>query len=100
MSPKTGMPTHLRLDQETQDLLLARLRRVGGQVEGLQRMLAEGRDCVEIAHQVAAARGALDRVAMDLIAAGLERCLRMQADGQPQAADRLKKLKQTFLMLR
>jgi len=94
------MPTTLRLDQETEHLVLARLRRIGGQIGGLQRMLAEGRDCTEIAHQVAAARAALDRVALDLMAAGLERCVRMETDGKPQAADLLRKLKKTFLMLR
>jgi DNA-binding FrmR family transcriptional regulator len=63
-------------------------------------MLEAGRDCAEIAQQVAAARAALDRVAIDLVAAGLERCLRMELNGQPQAATALGRLRKTFLMLR
>jgi CsoR family transcriptional regulator, copper-sensing transcriptional repressor len=94
------MATVLRLDRDTETAIQARLRRIEGQVAGLQRMLEGGRDCAEIAQQVAAARAALDRVAIDLIAAGLERCVRMEADGRPQAAAALAKLKQTFLMLR
>ena len=93
------VPT-LRLERSTEAAIQARLRRVEGQVAGLQRMLAQGRDCADIAQQVAAARAALDRVAIDLIAAGLEQCVRMEAEGKPQAAGALAKLRQTFLMLR
>jgi CsoR family transcriptional regulator, copper-sensing transcriptional repressor len=94
------MATVLRLEEGTQTAVQARLRRIEGQIAGLQRMLESGRDCTEIAQQVAAARAALDRVAIDLIAAGLERCIRMEADGKPQAAAALAKLRQTFLMLK
>ena len=94
------MPATLRLDKDVEAAIQTRLRRIEGQVAGLQRMLETGRDCSEIAQQVAAARAALDRVAIDLVAAGLERCLRMELNGQPQAAAALTKLKKTFLMLR
>jgi CsoR family transcriptional regulator, copper-sensing transcriptional repressor len=94
------MPATLRLDKNVETAIQTRLRRIEGQVAGLQRMLETGRDCSEIAQQVAAARAALDRVAIDLVAAGLERCLRMELNGQPQAAAALTKLKKTFLMLK
>ncbi len=94
------MPATLRLDKDGETAIQTRLRRIEGQVAGLQRMLETGRDCAEIAQQVAAARAALDRVAIDLVAAGLERCLRMELNGQPQAAAALAKLKKTFLMLK
>src|SRR5579862_532709 len=94
------MPATLRLDKDVETAIQTRLRRIEGQVAGLQRMLETGRDCAEIAQQVAAARAALDRVAIDLVAAGLERCLRMELNGQPQAAATLNKLKKTFLMLK
>jgi DNA-binding FrmR family transcriptional regulator len=94
------MPATLRLDKDVETAIQTRLRRIEGQVAGLQRMLETGRDCSETAPQVAAARAALDRVAIDLVAAGLERCLRMELNGQPQAAAALTKLKKTFLMLR
>lgn len=90
----------LRISEEVAAALVARLRRVEGQVRGLQRMLEEGRDCAEVAQQVAATRAALDRVAMDLIAAGLEQCVRMEVEGKPQAQGALRKLQKTLLMLR
>jgi DNA-binding FrmR family transcriptional regulator len=77
-----------------------RLRRVEGQIRGLQRMLAEERACTEIAQQIAAARAALDRVAVDLISAGLEDCLRQELEGRSNGRSTLHKLQRTFLMLR
>ncbi|MGQ9553842.1 MAG: metal-sensitive transcriptional regulator [Anaerolineae bacterium] len=62
--------------------ILARLRRLEGQVRGLQRMLAEGRDCGDIIAQYLAARAALDEVGARILDAELERCLR---NGEPQA---------------
>jgi DNA-binding FrmR family transcriptional regulator len=94
------MAATLRLDKDVEAAIQIRLRRIEGQVAGLQRMLESGRDCAEIAQQVAAARAALDRVAIDLVAAGLERCVRMELEGKPQAEAALQKLKKTFLMLR
>jgi len=94
------METALRVDAEVQATLVTRLRRIQGQVEGLQRMLTDGRDCAEIAQQVAAARAALNRVAIDLITAGLERCIQLEIEGMPQAAKARSKLKKTFLMFR
>jgi len=54
----------------------------------------------EVAQQVAATRAALDRVAMDLIAAGLEQCVRLEVQGKPHAQAALRKLQRTLLMLR
>ncbi|MDR7542690.1 MAG: metal-sensing transcriptional repressor [Armatimonadota bacterium] len=90
----------LQLGEPEVDEIIRRLRRVEGQVQGLQRMLAEGRDCADVAQQVAAARAALDRVAIDLIAAGMEKCLRTDAGGTPQARANMARLRKVFLMLR
>ena len=40
--------------------LLNRLKRAEGQLRGIQRMLEEGQDCMDIATQMAAVRKALD----------------------------------------
>ncbi|MCL6498954.1 MAG: metal-sensitive transcriptional regulator [Firmicutes bacterium] len=94
------MATALKVSEELTATLLARLKRIEGQVRGLQRMLEEGRDCAEVAQQVAATRAALNRVAMDLVAAGLEQCVRLELQGKPQAEAALRKLQKTLLMLR
>lgn len=57
---KTAMSTGVRpLAPERRDEVLRRLRRIEGQVRGIQRMIAEGRDCRDIVHQIAAIRQAL-----------------------------------------
>ncbi|MDD2485622.1 MAG: metal-sensitive transcriptional regulator [bacterium] len=55
--------------------LLARLRRIEGQVRGLQRMIEEGRDCEEIMVQFAATRAAFRKACISFINAQLDRCL-------------------------
>lgn len=54
---------------------LRRLRRIEGQVKGLERMVEEGRYCVEILDQVAAIQGALDQVGRVVIRRHLESCV-------------------------
>ena len=44
-------------DQERQEML-ARMRRIEGQARGVQRMIAENRDCLEILNQLASLRSA------------------------------------------
>ena len=46
---------------------LPRLRRVEGQVRGLQQMIEDRRDCLEISHQINAAIAALRRVQGDML---------------------------------
>lgn len=55
---------------------LARLRRAEGQVAGVIRMIEDGRDCADVIQQLAAARRALDRAGLKLLAGSLESCLR------------------------
>ena len=51
----------------TKDQLLARLRRVRGQVGGLERMVEDDRYCIDVLTQIAAAQAALDKVALGLL---------------------------------
>lgn len=47
--------------------VLRRLRRIEGQVRGLQRMVAEEKYCVDVLNQIAAVKAALDRVGLLLL---------------------------------
>ncbi len=58
---------------ETQHLL-ARLKRIEGQIRGLQRMIEQERDCTDIITQVSAARSALEQVGVQLLESQLCRC--------------------------
>jgi DNA-binding FrmR family transcriptional regulator len=47
--------------------LLARLRRIEGQVAGIRRMVGGDRYCIDVLTQIRAARAALDKVALGLL---------------------------------
>lgn len=54
--------------------LTRRLRRIEGQVRGVQQMVTDRRDCRDVVTQITAARKALDQVGFLLIANGLSWC--------------------------
>ena len=74
----------MQLPEETVDELVKRLRRVEGQVRGIQQMLTDGRDCRQIVTQMSAANKALEQAGFVLVAAGLTWCL---ADPERSAAE-------------
>ena len=57
------------------DKVQKRLRRIEGQVRGLQRMVDEDRYCIEILDQVTAATRALQAVALELLDDHLAHCV-------------------------
>lgn len=65
----------MQLPEDTVTDLLARLRRVEGQVRGIQSMLEEQRECADVVTQIAAATKALEQVGFKLVASGLTYCL-------------------------
>ncbi|HEV8352735.1 MAG TPA: metal-sensitive transcriptional regulator [bacterium] len=94
------MAVTVKLPETTTQAVMARLRRIEGQVRGLNDMLAARRDCIDIVQQLSAVRGALDRAAVDIISAGMEQCLRMELRGDTRAGSALRKARKAFLMLR
>lgn len=64
--PERGTPHHDELN---------RLRRIEGQVRGLQRMVEEDRYCIDILTQVRSARAALGRVSDSILRRHLHHCV-------------------------
>ncbi|MGF1596893.1 MAG: metal-sensitive transcriptional regulator [Acidimicrobiales bacterium] len=64
----------MQFPEETTADVLRRLRRLEGQIRGLQRLVEEGAECQDIVTQLSAARGALDRVGFKLISSALINC--------------------------
>jgi len=60
---------------ETRQDVSRRLNRIAGQVEGLKGMVDDDRYCVDVLHQIAAVRAALDRVGKVLLGAHVETCV-------------------------
>lgn len=63
------------IDDETKGKALGRLRRIEGQVQGLQRMIAAEAYCVDILLQVSAVQGALEQVQKLLLGRHVESCV-------------------------
>jgi len=55
--------------------ILSRLRRVEGQIRGIQRMITDERDCEAVVTQLMAARAALDRASMVILTHHMQECL-------------------------
>lgn len=67
--------------------LLARLRRIEGQVRGVAKMVGEDRYCVDVLTQIAAVRSALDAVALELLRDHARGCVHDAiASGEGEAA--------------
>ena len=62
------------MDEATKSVA-TRLRRIEGQVQGLQRMLESGRECEEVLTQIMAVRSSLDQVGILLMERHIERCI-------------------------
>src|SRR5688572_16335965 len=70
------------MNAEDRQAVARRLRKIAGQVAGLERMLEEDRYCVDILTQIAAVRSALDAVGVRLLTGHLQHCVaeRLDAD--------------------
>jgi DNA-binding FrmR family transcriptional regulator len=70
---------------------LKRLRRIEGQVRGLQRMVEEDKYCIDILTQVSAATKALQSFSLELLEEHLEHCVVDAArKGGPEAQDKVR----------
>ena len=72
-------PGYLRA--ESGEKLIHRLRRIEGQVRGIQKMVEEGRYCVEIMTQIDAAAAALARVQDGILESHLQHCVADALEG-------------------
>jgi DNA-binding FrmR family transcriptional regulator len=67
------------------DDYLKRLRRIEGQIRGLQRMIDDDVYCIDILTQVSAASSALQSVAVGLLDQHVRHCVREAAAGDDEA---------------
>ncbi len=79
------------MDEETKDKTLGRLRRIEGQVQGIQRMVEEEKYCVDILLQLTAVQGAVEQVQKLVLGQHIESCV-SDAIRSGNARDRQKKV--------
>lgn len=85
------------LSEETADNLVRRLRRIEGQIRGLQLMLTSDRSCKDVITQLTAARKALQQTGFLLVADRLHQCATYPG---AEAGDSMADIEQLFTELR
>ena len=65
----------MELPADVVDGVRKRLRRAAGQIQAVERMLAEGQECRDVITQLSAATKALEQAGFKLVASGLVYCL-------------------------
>jgi len=88
----------MELTEEQTDQLVARLRRVEGQVRGIQGMIREGRECTDVVTQFAAAIKALEQAGFKYFATTLTQCALDPAKAEAEGYT-AEKLERMFLQL-
>jgi DNA-binding FrmR family transcriptional regulator len=79
---------------------LRRLRRIEGQIRGLQKMVDEDKYCIDILTQVSAATKALQSVALGLMEDHLEHCVtEAVAEGGDVAAAKVREASEAIARL-
>ena len=73
------------MDADAKRQTQARLKRISGQVQGIQRMVDEGRYCLDVLSQIAAVRSALDALGVELLSHHVEHCATGDLEAHPQA---------------
>ena len=85
---------------QDKDAYLRRLRRIEGQIRGLQRMVEDDTYCVDVLTQISAATRALQAVAIGLLEDHLGHCVTEAIEaGGPDAQDKVKEAAQAISRL-
>ncbi len=86
------------MTEETRVQVEKRIRRIAGQVAGIERMIEQDRYCVDILLQVAAVRAALDNMGKLMLRAHVETCVSdAVASGRPkERKEKIQELMEVF----
>ncbi|CAN5626388.1 metal-sensitive transcriptional regulator [soil metagenome] len=84
---------HGYIRAEDQQRLVNRLRRIEGQVRGVQRMVQEGHYCVDTLTQIGSAVSALEQTASIILQDHVEYCVRESIEDEEKAEKMMEELK-------
>lgn len=84
---------------DVQTDIINRLKRIEGQIRGLQRLVDKGEDCASVVHQLAAARKALDKVGFIVLTHRLQECMDKRKDDGYESEKALDEAMKLFLTL-
>ena len=76
-------------EEISQEVLLRRLKRIEGQIRGIEKMIADERDCESLVTQLAAVRSAIDSVGALLLKNYMKLCFYKSGESEKAALDSL-----------
>ncbi|WP_035051103.1 metal-sensitive transcriptional regulator [Carnobacterium pleistocenium] len=82
--------------QVEQKKIIHRLRRTEGQIRGVQKMIDEDKECIDIITQLSAIRSSIDRVMGIIVAENLKDCFE---NPKNDTQDQTKKIDQAIAMI-
>jgi len=85
--------------EEARKEIVQRLRRIEGQVRGLQKMLEEERECEEIVIQLSAIRAALEKVSLSIVGSYMVECIKKEVSEKGDCVRAMEKAKEMFMKL-
>lgn len=88
----------MQMEEACRRDVTTRLRRVSGQIAGIIAMIEDGRECVDVVTQLAAASRALDRAGLKVVADGMQQCAAATERGEEPPMD-VAQLERLFLSL-
>ncbi|GAB6179510.1 metal-sensitive transcriptional regulator [Desulfotomaculum defluvii] len=88
------MPANINI--ELQQDLMARLKKIEGQVRGIHKMIAENRSCSDVVIQLAAVKAAINRVGFSVLACHLATSIQENMDQGKEINDSLEDFMKVF----
>jgi len=88
----TTETTHGYIKAKDKELLQNRLRRIEGQVRGVQRMVDEESYCIDVLTQIASVVAALEKVGTILLKDHVEHCLRESTEHGEKTDEKIEEL--------
>lgn len=82
--------------EEDKKKVIHRLRRTEGQIRGIQKMIEEDKECIDVMTQLSAVRSSIDRVMGMIVAENLKNCF-VSPENDPE--EQARKLEQAINMI-
>jgi DNA-binding FrmR family transcriptional regulator len=87
--PGEKMDNRVERDEVTKEMLFKRLRRIEGQVRGIEKMITEDRDCESLITQLAAIRSAIESVGAIVLKNYMKFCYKKEPESESENIDSL-----------
>jgi len=86
----------MKLNEKTKEEILPRIRKIKGQVEGIERMIEERRYCIDIINQITAVRRALEKVSLIIMESHIRTHVAEAIKSDEKSEDMIKELTKTI----